>query len=80
MAGGYSIKLDVLCATQNFGVDQVESATLVYPRGAVPNPLLLWVKVVLKDRETRFITLPLTLFYEYVDLPQSNLGGMIDGD
>lgn len=77
---GYEIKLDHLCRNQDFAPAQVVSSELVYPKGAVPNPLLMWVRVTLTNEDTRFITLPLTQFYEYVQLPESKLGGLVDGN
>lgn len=77
MSRGYTINLVALCATRNFTPSQVDDAELVFPKGAVPNSLLLWVRVSLTNNEKRFITLPLTEFYKYVDLPHSNLGGLV---
>ena len=76
----YTIKLDKLCANQNYGPKQVVSARLVFPRGAVPNSMLLWVRVELTSGERKFITLPLVDFYLYVDLPESDIGGWMSGD
>ena len=76
----YTINLEKLCATQNFTPEQVVSAKLVFPRGAVPNSMLLWVRVDLTSKERKFITLPLVDFYKYVDLPESNIGGWMSGD
>lgn len=80
MDKGYEIKLDFLCRNQDFGPSQVVSSELVYPKGAVPNPLLMWIRVKLTSDEVKFITLPLTEFYDYVQLPESKLGGLVDGD
>lgn len=77
---GYEIKLDFLCRNQDFSPSQVVSSELVYPKGAVPNPLLFWVRVKLSSKEVRFITLPITQFYDYVQLPESKLGGLVDGN
>lgn len=79
MQQGYAINLPALCERQTFTPDQVESAELVYPKGAVPNSMLLWVMVKIAGQERRYITLPLADFYKYVDLPESNLGGLVDG-
>ena len=76
---GYTIKLDHLCRNQSFSEAQVVSSELVYPRGAVPNSQLLWVRVQLTNGEAKFITVPLREFYEYVELPESRLGGLVDG-
>lgn len=77
---GYTINLEYLCRNQQFNPDQVVSAELVHPKGAVPNSLLLWVRLELTSKERRFITLPLVDFYLYVDLPESSIGGWTDGD
>lgn len=79
MTQGYAINLPALCERQNFTPDQVESASLVFPKGAVPDPLLLWVRIAIRDQDVRVITLPLTQFYKYVDLPEENLGGLVLG-
>jgi len=76
----YTINLEKLCMTQNFTPKQVVTSELVFPRGAVPNSRLLWVRVELTGGERKFITLPLIEFYEYVDLPESNIGGWLSGD
>lgn len=77
---GYEINLDRLCKFQNFTPEQVKSADLVFPSGAVPNAQILWVRVELSNEERKFITLPLTDFYEFVTLPESSIGGWTDGD
>ena len=77
---GYTIKLEELCRHQSFGVEQVTSCDLVYPKGAVPNPQILWVRVELTSGERKFITLPLLEFYRFVQLPESSIGGWTDGD
>jgi hypothetical protein len=77
---GYEINLEVLCSTQAFSVDQVVSSELVFPKGAVPNSMLLWVRIELTNGKRQFITLPLVDFYKYIDLPESSIGGWTDGD
>ena len=76
----YSINLDKLCSNQNYKPEQVVSSELVFPKGAVPNSMLLWVRIELTSGERKFITLPLVDFYLYVDLPESSIGGWTDGD
>lgn len=76
----YSINLTELCKNQSFSPAQVVSSELVYPRGAVPNSQLLWVKVELTNGNRSFVTLPLSMFHTYVQLPQSSIGGWTDGD
>lgn len=80
MTRGYELNLEKICHNQRFGVSQVVSSELVFPKGAVPNAQLLWVKVELTSGERIFVTLPLRDFYEYVDLPLSSIGGWTDGD
>lgn len=75
----YKINLDYLCRNQNFTPKQVVSAELVFPKGAVPNSMLLWVRLELTSGDRKFITLPLVDFYLYVDLPESSIGGWTDG-
>ncbi len=77
---GYSIRLDELCKNQSFSPSQVVSSELVYPKGAVPNSQLLWIRVVLTNEEVKFVTLSLSEFHTYVELPTSRLGGLADGD
>lgn len=77
---GYSINLENLCKNQRFRPEEVVSSDLVFPKGAVPNAQILWVRVELKSGERKFITLSLREFYEYVDLPESSIGGWTDGD
>lgn len=78
MSRGYTINLEALCATQTFSPSQVTDAELVFPKGAVPNSLLLWARLTMDNGEKRFVTLPLTQFYEFIDLPLSNLGGLVE--
>ena len=80
MTTDYQINLDELCKNQKFNPDQVVSSELVYPRGAVPNAQILWVRVELTSGERRFVTLPLSEFYCYIDLPESSIGGWTEGD
>lgn len=80
MTLGYEINLDSLCEFQNFTPDQVVSADLVFPKGAVPNAQILWVRLELSSEERKFITLPLADFYRFVTLPESSIGGWTDGD
>jgi hypothetical protein len=77
---GYTLNLDVICKNQSFSAAQVVSSDLVFPRGAVPNAQLLWVRIELDSGERKFITLSLGKFYEYVQLPESSIGGWTDGD
>lgn len=76
----YAVNLDKLCANQKYGPEQVVSAELVFPRGAVPNSMLLWVRVEITSGERYFITLPLVEFHQYIDLPESDIGGWTSGD
>lgn len=76
----YTINLDELCLNQAFKPGQVVSSDLVFPRGAVPNSQLLWVRIELKSGERKFVTLPLTEFYRFVSLPESSIGGWTDGN
>ena len=76
----YEINLDALCEFQNFAPEQVVSADLVFPKGAVPNAQILWVRLELTNEERKFITLPLADFYRFVTLPESSIGGWTDGD
>jgi hypothetical protein len=77
---GYTVNLNELCLNQNFGPDQVVSSELVFPAGAVPNSMLLWVRIELTSGKRRFITLPLVEFHRFIDLPESSIGGWTDGD
>ena len=76
----YTIKLEELCETQPFSADQVVSSELVFPKGAVPNSQLLWVRVELDSGDRKFVTLSLSRFYEYIELPESSIGGWTDGN
>lgn len=76
----YAINLDELCRNQSFKPEEVVSSDLVYPRGAVPNSQLIWVRVDLASKERKFITLPLLEFHRYVSLPDSSIGGWTEGD
>jgi hypothetical protein len=76
----YDINLDHLCRNQRFKPAEVVSSELVYPKGAVPNPQILWVKVELTNGERSFITLPLMQFYDYIELPRSTIGGWTEGE
>lgn len=80
MSLGYSINLDYLCRNRDFSPSQVVSSELVFPKGAVPNAQLIWVRIELTSGDRKFITLPLTEFYKYVDLPESSIGGWTDGE
>lgn len=57
----------------------VLSSDLVIPSGAVPNSMLLWIRIELTSGDRKFITLPLVDFYQYVGLPESSIGGWTDG-
>ena len=80
MVEGYEINLSAVCKNQRFKPEEVVQSDLVFPRGAVPNAQLLWVRIELANGERKFITLPLRDFYEYVSLPESSIGGWTDGD
>lgn len=80
MSQGYEINIGYLCHNQAFNVEQVVSSELVFPSGAVPNSMLLWVRVELTNGKRQFVTVPLVDFYKYVDLPESSIGGWTDGD
>jgi hypothetical protein len=80
MSLGYKINLDHLCRNKDFQPSQVVSSELVFPKGAVPNAQLIWVRIELQNRERKFVTLPLIEFHEYVDLPESSIGGWTDGE
>lgn len=77
---GYRLNLDVVCKNQRFKPEEVVKSDLVFPKGAVPNSQLIWVRIELVNGERKFITLPLRDFYMYVDLPTSSIGGWTDGD
>lgn len=77
---GYDINLSWICRNQKFNPDQVVSATLVFPKGAVPNSQLIWIRLELTNGQREFVTLPLSLFHEYIKLPESSIGGWTDGD
>jgi len=80
MKRGYEINLDHVCKNERFLPTQVVSSELVFPRGAVPNSQLIWIKIELESGERRFVTLALKDFHQYVELPQSNIGGWTDGE
>lgn len=77
---GYTINLEYLCRNQSFAPAEVVSSDLVFPRGAVPNSRILWVRVELTNGKRQFITQPLLEFYRLVELPESSIGGWTDGD
>lgn len=77
---GYTINLEYLCRNQDFAPQEVVSSDLVFPRGAVPNSRILWVRVELTNGTRKFITQPLLEFYRLVELPESSIGGWTDGD
>lgn len=56
------------------------SSELVYPKGAVPNSQLIWIRIELTNKERQFVTLALTDFHKYIKLPESNIGGWTDGE
>jgi hypothetical protein len=76
----YQVNLDALCEHLDFKPSQVETAQLVYPRGAVPNPEIIWVRVELKGGERKFVTKPLLDFYKYIKLESSDIGGWVSGE
>ena len=80
MTRGYEINLEYICRNQRFSPSQVVSSELVYPRGAVPNSQLIWIRVELTNGEKQFVTLSLADFHKYIVLPQSNIGGWTDGE
>ena len=80
MSASYSINLDYLSRNQDFTPEEVVSSDLVIPKGAVPNSMLLWIRVELKNGTRKFVTLALVDFYLYVNLPESSIGGWTDGD
>ena len=80
MSRGYEINLAEICKKQRFEPEEVVECDLVFPKGAVPNSQLLWVRIELRSGDRKFITLPLREFYVYVDLPVSSIGGWTDGD
>lgn len=77
---GYEINLSWICRNQSFSPDQIVSADLVFPKGAVPNSQLIWIRIELTNEERQFLTLPLSLFHEYIRLPESSIGGWTHGD
>jgi hypothetical protein len=77
---GYEINLEAVCRKERFKPEEVVQSDLVFPKGAVPNAQIIWVRVLLKNGERRFVTLPLRDFYEFVDLPVSSIGGWTDGE
>jgi hypothetical protein len=77
---GYTINLEELCLHESFKPEQVVSSDLVFPKGAVPNSRMLWVRIELTNGTRKFITLPLLEFYRFVQLPESSIGGWTDGD
>lgn len=77
---GYEINLDAVCKNQRFKPQEVVSSDLVFPKGAVPNAQILWVRIELTNGERKFVTLPLRDFYDYIDLPVSSIGGWTDGE
>ncbi len=77
---GYEINLEYLCRNRRFKPAEVVSSELVIPKGAVPNSMLLWIRVELSSGDRKFVTLPLVDFYRYVELPESSIGGWTDGD
>lgn len=80
MKNGYSINLDYLSRNQDFTPEEVIQSDLVIPKGAVPNSMLLWIRIELTNGNRKFVTLPLVDFYKYVSLPESSIGGWTDGD
>ena len=76
----YEINIHTMCENQSFTPEQVVSSDLVFPKGAVPNSMLLWVRIELTSGDRKFITLPLAEFHRYVSLPESSIGGWTDGD
>ena len=79
MEPGYTINLEYLCRNQSFTPDQVVFSELVMPKGAVPNSMLLWIRVELIGGTRKFVTVALVDFYRYVELPESSIGGWTDG-
>jgi hypothetical protein len=77
---GYTINLEELCLNQAFTPDRVVSSELVFPKGAVPNARILWIRLELTNGDRKFVTLPLLDFYRFVQLPESSIGGWTDGD
>ena len=80
MKRGYEIDLEFICKKQRFSPSQVVSSELVYPKGAVPNSQLIWIRIELTNGERQFLTLALTDFHKYITLPESNIGGWTDGE
>jgi hypothetical protein len=80
MSLGYEVDLEYICRNQRFTPAQVVSSELVYPKGAVPNSQLIWIRIELTNKERQFITMALTDFHKYITLPQSSIGGWTDGE
>lgn len=76
----YRINLSYLCHNRDYTPDQIVSADMVYPKGAVPNSQLIWIRVELTNGKRQFVTLSLADFHEYIELPESSIGGWTDGD
>lgn len=79
-SGGYAVNLTEVCKNQRFSPSQVVSSELVYPKGAVPNAQLVWLRIELESGDKTFVTLPLRDFHTYISLPESSIGGWTDGD
>ena len=79
MGLGYEINLEEVCLNQSFTATQVVSSELVFPRGAVPNAQILWIRIELTNGERKFITKSLASFYDFVSLPESSIGGWTEG-
>lgn len=77
---GYKINVEELCHNQSFLPSQVVSSELVFPRGAVPNAAIIWIRVELANGERSFVTRSLADFYKLVDLPESSIGGWTEGN
>ena len=80
MEPGYTINLEYLCRNQSFTPEQVVSSELVMPKGAVPNSMLLWIRIELIGGTRKFVTVSLVEFYKHVELPESSIGGWTSGD
>jgi hypothetical protein len=79
MSLGYRVKLHEVCKNQRFSESQVVSCELVFPSGAVPNSQLIWLRVELTNGEKAFITKALSQFHDFIELPESSIGGWTDG-
>ncbi len=77
---GYEIDLDHLCRNQSFLPEEVVSSDLVFPKGAVPNSQLLWIRIELKSGDKTFVTRSLAEFHDLVKLPESSIGGWTEGE